>query len=108
MQDLAFVRAVFNAIPESHSYLEVVSHGGSFLIQPEKLLVPGEGDTISPHWKSMLRNRDEAHYGSSGCDCFIIEGREVDLDDKQDPFYLKARAAIDASQVTAVVEKWIG
>jgi hypothetical protein len=59
-------------------------------------------------WKNVIEQAESDYFGPSGCDCFIIEGKEVDLDDKQDPFYLRARAVVDVTQVTAVVEKWIG
>lgn len=108
MQDVAFAKAVFNAIPDDHSYLEVVVSGGTFLIQPLKLLLPGDDGTAKSRWKTILAEADDKYFGASGCDCFVIEGREVDLEDKQDPFYLKARAVVDVSQVNAVVEKWIG
>jgi hypothetical protein len=107
MQDVSFARAVFNAIPDNHSYLEIVVHGGQFMIQPLRLLLPGEGD-IAARWKNILEGADPQYFGPSGSQCFVIEGKEVDLEDKQDPFYLKARAVIMADQVTAVVERWIG
>ena len=108
MQDVSFARAVFNAIPDDHSYLEIVVTGGQFLIQPQRLLLQGEGEAVTTRWKNILDNADTKYFGASGSDCFVIEGKEVDIGDKQDPFYLKARAVISADHVTAVVERWIG
>ncbi len=108
MQDVAFARAVFNAIPDDHSYLEVFVGGGSFMIQPTKLLLPGEGDMFQNRWRHILHDADAKYFGPSGSDCFVIVGKEVDIEDKQDPFYLQARAVVTVSDVTAVVERWIG
>ncbi|MEM7755001.1 MAG: hypothetical protein AAF297_05130 [Planctomycetota bacterium] len=108
MQDIAFLKAVFNAIPINESYLEVYVDGGMFRIQPQKLLLPGELGNLPPKWKNIIDETDASYFAPSGSNCFVIEGFEVDLDDKQDPFYLKARAVLDVNHVNAVVEKWIG
>ena len=108
MQDIAFLKAVFNAIPENESYLEVFTDGGMFRIQPQKLLLPGDEGDLPPRWKNIIADTEASYFGASGSNCFIIEGFEVDLEDKQDPFYLKARAVVDVERIDAVIEKWIG
>ncbi|MEM1186564.1 MAG: hypothetical protein AAGI53_16365 [Planctomycetota bacterium] len=108
MNDIAFLKAVFSAIPENESYLEVFVDGGMFRIQPQRLLLPGDPDSVPPKWKHVIDETDKSYFGPSGGKCFIIEGNEVDLGDKTDPFYLKSKAVLDVDHVNAVVERWIG